>query len=430
MFNEVGTISSINRKADVAHIDFVRAADAQKALNRFNYTFLDQKEISVRLLLNEANEKENKLIIKNLDIEIGNRLFFEIFSVFGDVTFSKVPVDPFGKSLGFGVLTYSQAETTKKVKETCTFERLLSKKIEILHYHNATDHISPKTYKTELGSDKKLRKNSESDQESDKNSVFVKKIPKTLSQMQLIEIFNPFGQISSIFYPKNTKTEPIGYALVRFASQSDAEKAIDNLRVAKPFDMLVEKAQKRHVRKEKKRFSLLKNREEIDVKTAGRNVVVNHVPAPFCEEAEIMALFSPFGRIESLKVNRKTSVAYVLFESVDNAVTSIRQLSGRLWDQQRPNLGLVKTRLFKRKSDLSRVQNETVLQALQNSAVSFTYAKNQLAIAPRRLLDTEELNLADPALDMAGASPNVSAAQIAGMLEIAQQIKLRNVLQR
>lgn len=154
LFSPYGTISSVKIKTDkegnslgFGFVDFAEHDSAQKALEELNdKTFeandeADPKEEGFTLYVNRAqkkNERERELkakmdaakteqinkfqgmnlYVKNLDENITDENFRELFTPFGTVTSARVMRDQAGVSKGFGFVCYSSAEeATRAITE-------------------------------------------------------------------------------------------------------------------------------------------------------------------------------------------------------------------------------------------------------------------------------------------------------------------------
>jgi len=227
--------------------------DAEKARNELNGVKLEAKYATVKILkpvrickyeirsYNTDIDERCNLLVKNLSKEVSAHLLFNTFKKYGDIKSSKLMVDYYGNSKGYGFISYYKVENALKAKEELNNFDLLGKKLKV--------NI------LERGRVKKQTK----------NNLYVKHFPKKdFENKDLEKLFTEFGEIKSAIVLKDEKNESKGFGFVCFNKAEDAEKALKEMNDKKIFEnqeknLYVSFAMKKGERRE----ALLKRREEL-----------------------------------------------------------------------------------------------------------------------------------------------------------------------
>lgn len=148
-------------------------------------------------------------------------------------------------------------------------------------------------------------------------NIIVKKLPLTMDTLSLKDLFSKFGRLTSVNLACNEKEESRGYARISFENEESAVEAVKEMNNVEidGHAIVVERYQPHH-------------REE-----QYTNLYVKNLDPSVTEEA-LKEVFSPFGKITSVKVRElevKTDVgfAYVAYADHDSAVKAVEALNNQ-----------------------------------------------------------------------------------------------------
>ena len=149
-----------------------------------------------------ANKQTNikqSLLVKNLDINMTQKEFYNIFLEYGDIVSGKIEYDESGISKGFGYIYYFTEESAEEAKKNLNGKSFYGKNIEIVN----------------LIPTKKNRNNI--------ITLFVLNIPKDVTEEKLNSIFEKFGPVSNI------SINPNGYAYISYDNFNNASKCLNEM---------------------------------------------------------------------------------------------------------------------------------------------------------------------------------------------------------
>jgi len=223
LFSRVGEIESIKVFRNVpkgktlgyCYINFKSSNIARRALEILNFycdpkTFLEP----IRIMWNNPDDTLRKsgdgnLFVKNLPKDFGSKTLFEIFSPFGKILSCKIASDEDGFSLGYGFVHFENPSDGKEALKSLNGVTISKKKI----------FVGPFIKKEQRGEKVK----------SQFTNVYVKNLDlEKCTHETVMDIFEVFGEITSIFIPKK-KGKPLGFIFVNFALPEDAEEAVFNM---------------------------------------------------------------------------------------------------------------------------------------------------------------------------------------------------------
>ena len=236
-----------------AFVHFQSKEDAEKARAELNGVKITPKystskiakpvrlcKYETRAYLTDIDEHCN-LLVKNLSKEVSAHMLFKTFRKYGDIRSSKLMIDFFGNSKGFGFVSFYKVDDSMKAKSELDGKELGGKVIKVNYL--------------EKGRRKQVKK----------NNIYVKHFPKKdFDHKDLEKLFAKFGEIKSAIVLKDEKGESKGFGFVCFTNPDDAEKALKEMNEKKIFEdiennLYVSFAMKKGERQEQ----LLKKREEM-----------------------------------------------------------------------------------------------------------------------------------------------------------------------
>lgn len=236
-----------------AFVHFQSKEDAEKARAELNGVKITPKystskiakpvrlcKYETRAYLTDIDEHCN-LLVKNLSKEVSAHMLFKTFRKYGDIRSSKLMIDFFGNSKGFGFVSFYKVDDSMKAKSELDGKELGGKVIKVNYLEKGRR------------------------QQVKKNNIYVKHFPKKdFDHKDLEKLFAKFGEIKSAIVLKDEKGESKGFGFVCFTNPDDAEKALKEMNEKKIFDdiennLYVSFAMKKGERQEQ----LLKKREEM-----------------------------------------------------------------------------------------------------------------------------------------------------------------------
>ena len=137
---------------------------------------------------NKQTNIKQSLLIKNIDINMTQKEFYNIFLKYGDIVSGKIEYDENGISKGFGYIYYYTEESAEEAKRELNGKSFFGKNIEIVN----------------LIPGKKNKNNN--------ITLFVLNIPSDMTEEKLNLIFGQFGPVSNISINKK------GFAYVSYNS--------------------------------------------------------------------------------------------------------------------------------------------------------------------------------------------------------------------
>merc|ERR1739844_797639 len=330
-FSSAGPVLSIRvcrdmitrRSLGYAYVNFQQPADAERALDTMNFDVLKGRPIRIMWSQRDPSLRRSgvgNVFIKNLDKEIDNKAMYDTFSAFGNILSCKVAQDgSSGESKGYGFVHFETEEAAVNAIQKVNGMLLNGKKVFVGRF------VPRKDREIELGEKAKMFTN-----------VFIKNLPEELEETTLTELFEKYGQITSLKIMKGDDGKSKGFAFVSYEDPAEAEAAVEELN-NKEMDggktMYVGRAQKKAERQAelKKKFEALKM--ERMTRYQGVNLYVKNLDDTIDDE-RLRQEFQPFGTITSAKVmceeGRSRGFGFVCFSSPEEATKAATEMNGRI----------------------------------------------------------------------------------------------------
>ncbi|VDM95825.1 unnamed protein product [Thelazia callipaeda] len=158
------------------------------------------------IMVNDNDTRATNLIINYLPQNMTQEEVRVLFSTLGEIGSCKLVRDKVsGQSLGYGFVNYVRQEDAYKAVTSLNGLRLQNKTIKVSFARPSSESIKGA-------------------------NLYVSGLAKTMSQVDLEELFKPFGQIiTSRILSDNVTGISKGVGFVRFDRKSEAEKAIEKL---------------------------------------------------------------------------------------------------------------------------------------------------------------------------------------------------------
>ena len=219
------------------YINYYDLNSAQNAIENLNKTkFLDSElEIEHFQRKNErlqAPQENCTLYIKNIPEKYTNlEELKKLFSKYGKITFSKIYKD---NERYFAIIMFSDADSANKAKEELNNKKL-DEKDELPLY---VDSLQKKSERKRMLTTKIMENNNKLNQENKNCNLYIKNLPRELTEEKLKEIFSKIGEVKSVKIDKyilQTKVngenvdilDTRGFGYVCYKNEEDAKKAIE-----------------------------------------------------------------------------------------------------------------------------------------------------------------------------------------------------------
>lgn len=300
------------------YINFNDVTSASKCLEKLNLSKVKDRIVRVMWKSKEIQNKTAcNLFVKNLPkVDFDATYLFDTFSDFGTILSCKICMDDNGKSKGFGFVQFDT-----EAQATAALEKMNGKVIGKLPIV-VSRFIS--------------RKNREA-QPAVFTNVYIKPLVDSCTESQLRERFAEFGNVTSVFIPKNEKNESKLFGFVNYDSYESAKAAIETMNLAKWNDqqLYVSRAQRKAERQTFLQNQRLVRKNEQMEKYRGTNLYIKNLPPSIETKESLETLFSPFGKIRSAHLasddkNALRGFGFVAFETQEQANVALKEMNSKL----------------------------------------------------------------------------------------------------
>merc|ERR1712159_782123 len=197
IFNAVGPVASIRvcrdavtrRSLGYAYVNFHMMVDAERALDTMNYTMIKGRPIRIMWSHRDPSIRKSgkgNIFIKNLDKSIDNKMLYDTFCTFGNILSCKIAYDDEGHSKGYGFVHYETEEAAETAIEKVDAKMLKDKIVYVGKFKRKVDREG------EVGGAERKFAN-----------VFVKNLDEGVSEEEIRNLFEKFGEITSLALMKN-----------------------------------------------------------------------------------------------------------------------------------------------------------------------------------------------------------------------------------
>lgn len=234
------------------HYETAEAAD--NAIKSVNGMLLNDKKVYVghhisrkerQSKLDEMKAQFTNLYIKNLDTEVTQEEFSELFTRFGNVTSALVATDEEGKSKGFGFVNYEKHEEAQKAVDELHDTDFHGKKLFVTRAQKKAEREEELRRSYEQAKIEKMSK-------YQGINLYIKNLEDDFDDEKLRAEFEPFGTITSCKVMRDDKGTSKGFGFVCFSSPDEATKAVAemNNKMIGTKPLYVSLAQRREVRRQ------------------------------------------------------------------------------------------------------------------------------------------------------------------------------------
>jgi len=328
IFKQIGPVASIRvcrdavtrRSLGYAYVNYHNLVDAERALDLFNYKDIKGKPCRIMWSQRDpALRKSNvgNIFIKNLHKDIDNKALYDTFATFGNILSCKVATDEHANSRGYGFVHY----------ETQAAADLAVSKVNGKLLNGKKCFVGPFIPRKDRSMD---------EQQSKWTNIYVKPLEKTVDEKQLLELFAPFGKVTSAVVMKDDNGESKGFGFVNFDNHEEAEKAIEALN-EKDYNgkqLFVGRAQKKTEREKDLKDMFLKIQRERMSKYQGVNLYVKNLDEQ-ADDEKLRQAFAPYGTITSAKVmsdekGASKGFGFVCYSTPEEATKAVTEMNGKM----------------------------------------------------------------------------------------------------
>jgi len=209
------------------------------------YTHSDMSIKERQSKLEEMRSQFTNLYVKNIDPEVTENEFVELFARYGTVTSAVIQLDGEGRSKGFGFVNFEYHDQAQAA-------------VEALHdsEHNGRKLFVSRAQKKAEREDE-LRKTYETAKQEKMSkyqgvNLYIKNLEDDIDDEKLRGEFEPFGTITSCKVMCDEKGTSKGFGFVCFSSPDEATKAVAemNNKIIGTKPLYVSLAQRREVRRQ------------------------------------------------------------------------------------------------------------------------------------------------------------------------------------
>ncbi|KAJ0256345.1 RNA recognition motif domain-containing protein [Hirschfeldia incana] len=325
LFNQVAPVQTVRvcrdltrRSLGYAYVNFANPDDAMRAMDVLNYTPIRDRPIRIMRSNRDPSTRlsgKGNVFIKNLDMTIDNKALYDTFSSFGTILSCKVAMDANGKSRGYGFVQYEKEETAQAAIDKLNGMLLNDKQVYVGPFVRRQERIR------ESGAVPRF------------TNVYVKNLPKEITDDELKKTFGKYGEISSAVVVKDESGNSRCFGFVNFESPEAAAVAVEKMNgISLGEDVLyVGRAQKKSEREEELRRKHEQDRLE---KSNGTNLYVKNLDDGVNDE-KLKEMFAEYGNVTSSKVmvnpeGVSRGFGFVSYSTPEEASRAMNEMNGKM----------------------------------------------------------------------------------------------------
>lgn len=330
IFSPIGQIALIRVCRDAvtkkslgyAYVNYHKHEDGEKAFEKLNYTLIEGRPCRIMWSQRDPTLRKNgngNIFIKNLHPAIDNKALNDTFSAFGKILSCKVAIDDLGISKCFGFVHYETDDAAQAAIDNVNGMLLNDREVYV------AKHIS-----------KKDRQSKFDEMNYNFTNVYVKNLDLKTTEDDLKKLFEPFGEVTSIFLKRDADDNSLGFGFINYVDHSSAVKAIEELndKEINGLKIYVGRAQKKRERMDELKKLYETSRLEKLSKYQGVNLFVKYLDDSVDSE-KLESEFKKFGEITSAKImvdesGRSKGFGFVCFATPEEATKAIAEMNQSL----------------------------------------------------------------------------------------------------
>ncbi|CAH8331614.1 unnamed protein product [Eruca vesicaria subsp. sativa] len=327
LFNQVAPVQTVRvcrdltrRSLGYAYVNFANPDDAMRAMDVLNYTPIRDRPIRIMRSNRDPSTRlsgKGNVFIKNLDATIDNKALYDTFSSFGTILSCKVAMDVTGKSRGYGFVQYEKEETAQAAIDKLNGMLLNDKQVYVGPFVRRQDRTR------ESGTVPRF------------TNVYVKNLPKEITDDELKKTFRKYGEISSAVVVKDESGNSRCFGFVNFESPEAAAVAVEKMNgISLGEDVLyVGRAQKKSEREEELRRK--HEEERLSRYEKGTNLYVKNLDDIVVNDEKLKEMFAEYGEVTSSKVMTNAEglsrgFGFVSYSKPEEAVRAMNEMNGKM----------------------------------------------------------------------------------------------------
>ena len=205
-------------------------------------------------------------------------------------------------------------------------------------------------------------------------NIYVKNLDTSVTQDEFLDLFKPYGDITSAVVQIDEEGKSKGFGFVNFATHEEAQRAVDGLHDTdvKGKKLFVARAQKKAEREQELRQSYEQVKIEKMSKYQGVNLYIKNLEDDIDDE-RLRSEFEPFGAITSAKVMRdekgtSKGFGFVCFSSPDEATKAVAEMNNKMIGSKPLYVSLAQRRDVRRQQLESQIAQRNQIRMQQAAA--------------------------------------------------------------
>ncbi|KAG8752608.1 Protein phosphatase PP2A regulatory subunit B [Ceratobasidium sp. 428] len=235
-------------------VHYETAEAAETAIKAVNGMLLNDKQVFVghhisrkerQSKIDEQKAQFTNVYVKNLDLEVSETEFREMFEPFGTITSAVLQIDAEGKSRGFGFVNFERHEDAEKAVNELNDKDIKGKPLYVGRAQKKAERAN------------ELQRSHEQAKQERQNkyagvNLYVKNLDDDVDDDKLRAEFEAFGTITSCKVMRNERDISKGFGFVCFSTPDEATKAVTemNNKMIGSKPLYVSLAQRRDVRRQ------------------------------------------------------------------------------------------------------------------------------------------------------------------------------------
>lgn len=242
------------RSKGYGFVHYETSEAAERAIEAVNGMLLNDKKVYVghhisrkerQSKLDEMKAHFTNLYVKNIDPELTQDQFYELFAKHGSVTSAVIQTDEEGKSKGFGFVNYENHDDAQKAVDALHDIEINGRKLFVARAQKKAEREEELRKSYEQAKMEKLSK-------YQGVNLYIKNLEDDIDDDKLRGEFEPFGTITSCKVMRDERGTSKGFGFVCFSSPDEATKAVAemNNKMIGSKPLYVSLAQRREVRRQ------------------------------------------------------------------------------------------------------------------------------------------------------------------------------------
>eukprot|EP01012_Entosiphon_sulcatum_P063183 TRINITY_DN9024_c0_g1_i1.p1 TRINITY_DN9024_c0_g1~~TRINITY_DN9024_c0_g1_i1.p1 ORF type:complete len:632 (+),score=135.54 TRINITY_DN9024_c0_g1_i1:32-1927(+) len=337
-FKEVGPVLSIRvcrdavtrRSLGYAYVNFQNPQDAERCIEALNFTKI--KDRSCRIMWSQRDptlRKTNRgnIFIKNLPKDIEHKALHDTFSAFGNILSCKVVTNSEGESLGYGFVHFESDEAAQAAIDKVNGMLMNGQQVIVAPFERRQKRWSHNI--------------------ENFTNLYVKHLDANVTQEQLKELFEKYGETTSVVVAIRPDGASRGFGFVNYKDHNDAVKAVDSLHdtpqekngVSLPNRPLYVARHQRRAERQVLRDQWAKERQMRLAKYV--NLYIKNLDDTI-DDAKLKEAFDSFGTIISAKVMKdeitgiSKGVGFVSFRDSAAADKAVEEMNNKIGFSSKP----------------------------------------------------------------------------------------------